>query len=183
MQKKSCFVGGFTLIELLVVVLIIGILAAIALPQYQKAVARSRTSEAIAIGAAVEKSMDLYLMEHNLTNETAYFLGTHKVNTDIELGLKDVYEYGVSSEHFDYSAQCRKNQDICGDGVGDGCVWVATYFPQGGDGASSYILCGGRKQIDGQWKHYCEYPQDDSLAEIVCQSFYDKGWQRTEWLY
>ena len=55
---------GFTLIELLVVVLIIGILASVALPQYQKAVEKSRQAEAWTTMKSIMDAVKIAQMEN-----------------------------------------------------------------------------------------------------------------------
>ena len=74
---------GFTLIELLVVVLIIGILSAVALPQYTKAVEKSRATEAITLLGNLANAEDIYKMS------TGSYTG--------DLSLLDIQLPGVTS--------------------------------------------------------------------------------------
>ena len=85
---------GFTLIELLVVVLIIGILAAVALPQYNKAVEKARAAEAIAVLNTLQKGIDMYLLEHGYPPEDTVvtFLGESEQIPDYPGGDDNYYQ-------------------------------------------------------------------------------------------
>lgn len=56
--------NGFTLIELMVVVVIVGVLAAVAVPMYTKFIKSSRTTEATARLSTIMKAAKLYYMQH-----------------------------------------------------------------------------------------------------------------------
>ncbi len=87
-QNKS---GGFTLIELLVVIIIIGILAAIALPSFLNQANKARQTEAKTYVGSMNRAQQAFFLEQNsfTTNIPELALG---IDTDTEN-----YDYLISS--------------------------------------------------------------------------------------
>ena len=88
---------GFTLIELLVVVLIIGILAAVALPQYQKAVEKSRATE----GLMILKSLSDAASAYYLANGSYTGMTKDTLDVSIEGNFFGQYIYEFEDGHVD----------------------------------------------------------------------------------
>ena len=86
MNKRT----GFTLIELLVVVLIMGILASVAMPQYFKSVEKSRSSEAASVLSGIAASQERYYMQKG-----AYLSGTGNLQ-NLDIGVNGLSYFTVT---------------------------------------------------------------------------------------
>ena len=64
-QLNSEITGAFTLVEVLLTVVIIGILSAVAMPNYFNQVQRAKQSEAVAILAQIQNTLAAYIDEFN----------------------------------------------------------------------------------------------------------------------
>ncbi len=153
-----CNRQAFTLIELLVVVLIIAILAAIALPQYQKAVAKSRLMSIIPIVKSIEKAADVYYLEHGQYVKNNIFAYDFQYP-----GCKSTQSAWCDTDH-NFRFQIENNINI------GRCTWdvVGAVTDDEGNAINSYSICLDRDSNRGLIE--CGARRGNSVAESVCLS-------------
>ncbi len=93
MKAKS----GFTLVEILIVVVILGILAAIVIPQFTEASTEAKTSSLCTDLQTMRSQIELYKVQHNDAvpgSGTASFVDALTQKTDIDGALNAAGSYG-----------------------------------------------------------------------------------------
>ncbi len=113
LNKQRCK-KGFTLIEMLVVVLIIGILAGIALPQYQMAVTKAKVASILPLMRRWKDALQEYKLQHGNYDDLDYSTGgaTLGVNWPSDWSNGDCGDkLGCSG---DYWAECIANESSDG---------------------------------------------------------------------
>ena len=92
---------GFTLLEVLIVVIIIGILAAIALPQYITTIEKARSGEAVANIGSIRTSIDRYWYQNASINEDLDYLDIDNPNNV----ANKLYSYTIDAAVTDASTR------------------------------------------------------------------------------
>ena len=166
---------AFTLIELLVVVLIIGILSAVALPQYQKAVEKARLAEALQMVSSFQKGVDaLCLADPNFQDEIIGCEG----ETDNKCGVLDIDVEGPLTCDQSDGDNCRgKYFAYDGYGACNDVIYLYVMRYQNGDtnNDEEYELDVERGP-DGTWSKNCYDNSDYPYSISICQSLAAQGW-------
>jgi type IV pilus assembly protein PilA len=105
LRQRSSNEGGFTLIELLVVILIIGILAAIAIPSFLSQKSKATDSSAKELARTAETTMETYATDHSgsYAGANATILHEYEPTIQTAAGNNNAYLSNVESTENTYT--------------------------------------------------------------------------------
>ena len=131
---------GFTLIEILIVVIILGILAAIVIPQFSNASTSAKTSAVLSTAQSLRQQVALYKLQHNdnlpdgSTSAkfwTAMTTQTDSTGTAYAAGAPDgpfgPYMQSIPANSLNQSTVVFDSAQTFPGAVGTACGWVYDY--------------------------------------------------------
>ena len=151
---------GFTLIELLVVVLIIGILSAIALPQYERTVEKARMVEATTNMAIIKRAIEMYLLNEGKFPSSTVQLQDVLSATGTELSGGTWSNNKYTTSHFTYEGTCNSVLCDASANQGDYCLFLM------------------KDELSPAWKQQKCYNQNTAFGTKMCKNV--EGWTYEE---